>query len=68
MDRELLIDYYKSHFGDLIPYDDPRYSEKLQRNSEAYADWEINGPSSSEMAMIEAHDKWLKENEEDIDF
>lgn len=62
MDRELLIDYYKSHFYDLIPFDDPQYEEKLQRNAEAYADWEINGPSPEEQAMIEAHDKWLEEN------
>ena len=66
--REILIDYYKSHFYDLIPFDDPQYSEKLQRNAEAYADWEINGPSPEEQAMIEAHDKWLEENGEDIDF
>ena len=68
MDRELLIDYYKSHFRDLIPYDDPQYEEKLQRNAEAYANWEINGPSPDDLAMIEAHDKWFKENGEDIDF
>ncbi len=66
--REILIDYYKSHFGDLIPYDDLRYEEKLQRSAEAYADWEINGPSPEDLAIIEVHDKWLEENGPDIDF
>jgi hypothetical protein len=66
--REILIDYYKSQFGDLIPYDDPQYSEKLQRDAEAYANWEINGPSPDDLAIIEAHDKWLEENGPDIDF
>lgn len=61
-DRKQLIDYYKSRFGDLIPFDDPQYSEKLQRNAEAYADCVIR----EELEYIEERDRWL--NGEDIDF
>jgi hypothetical protein len=62
-DRKLLIDYYKSRYKDLIPYDDPQYEEKLQRDAEEYADCVIR----EELEYIEERDRWLKENELDFD-
>ena len=62
-DRKLLIDYYKSRYKDLIPYDDPQYEEKLQKDAEEYADCVIR----EELEYIEERDRWLKENEPDFD-
>ena len=64
IDRPYLIDYAMRHFADLIPYDDPNYSERLQEMAEAYAESEINPNPEFEAYMkslCEEHDKIIKE-------
>ena len=64
-----LIEYAKSHFCDLIPYDDPQYTEKLQQWAEDYADTELSGNNWSTNPefekymnqLCEEHDKLLDE-------
>ena len=57
---EILIDYAKSHFADLIPYDDPDYEEKLQKMAEDYANFEINGPDEDFIELCKLHDEMLE--------
>lgn len=67
--RLVLIDYAKSHFCDLIPYNDPHYNERLQEWAEDYADVELSGnnwsinPEFEEYMnhLCEEHDKLLEE-------
>lgn len=40
--REMLVNYAKAVLSDLVPYDDPRYDERLQELAEGYADSELN--------------------------
>ena len=32
--KQQIIEYWKSHLRDLIPYDSPNYEEELQRSAE----------------------------------
>lgn len=41
--KEQIIEYWKSHLCDLIPYDSPNYEEELQKAAEALYEAEING-------------------------
>ena len=41
-ERELLIEYARVHFCDMIPYNDPDYEKKLLEMCESYADMEMN--------------------------
>lgn len=40
--REMLVNYAKAVLSDLVPYDDPRYDERLQELAEGYADSELS--------------------------
>lgn len=40
--REMLVNYAKTVLSDLVPYDDPRYDERLQELAEGYAVSELN--------------------------
>lgn len=63
---EILIDYAKSHFADLIPYDDPDYEGKLQKMAEDYANFEINGPDKDFIELCKLHDEMLENGTFDI--
>lgn len=39
--KEELIEYWKNHLIDLIPYDTPNYEEVLQKEAEKFADIEL---------------------------
>lgn len=41
--KEQIIEYWKSHLCDLIPYDSPNYEEQLQKAVEMMYEAEING-------------------------
>ena len=41
--KEQIIEHWKSHLRDLIPYDSPNYEEELQKATEALYENEING-------------------------
>ena len=41
--KEQIIEYWKSHLCDLIPYDSPNYEEELQKAAEMMYEAEING-------------------------
>ena len=56
------IEIVKRHFEDLIPYDDPRYEEKLQNLAESY----VNNYHDVEFdAICELHDEMLERGEID---
>lgn len=61
--RELLIEYAKTHFCDLIPYNDPDYEKKLLEMCESYADMEMNGMDPELLKICEMHDKMLESGE-----
>lgn len=58
--REMLVDYAKAVLSDLVPYDDPRYDERLQELAEGYADSELN-PNQEFKAYM---DNLCKEHDE----
>lgn len=64
-ERELLIEYAKTHFCDLIPYNDPDYEKKLLEMCESYADMEMNGMDPELLKICEMHDKMLESGEID---
>lgn len=64
-DREALIEYWKWHLEDLIPYDDHRYEEKLQEWAESCAESDIN-PVHDFVALCEYHDRWMEEEENKV--
>jgi hypothetical protein len=41
--KEQIIEHWKSHLCDLIPYDSPNYEEELQKAAEMMYEAEING-------------------------
>jgi hypothetical protein len=41
--KEQIIEHWKSHLCDLIPYDSPNYEEELQQWAEQLYEAEING-------------------------
>lgn len=41
--KEQIIEHWKSHLCDLIPYDSPNYEEVLQKWAERLYEMEING-------------------------
>ena len=41
--KEQIIEHWKSHLRDLIPYDSPNYEEELQQWAEQLYEAEING-------------------------
>lgn len=41
--KQQIIEHWKSHLCDLIPYDSPNYEEELQRAAENMYENEING-------------------------
>ena len=41
--KQQIIENWKSHLRDLIPYDSPNYEEELQQWAERLYDVEING-------------------------
>lgn len=41
--KQQLIEYWKPHLCDLIPYDYPNYEEELQKWAERLYEAEING-------------------------
>lgn len=41
--KQQIIEYWKSHLCDLIPYDSPNYEEELQKAAEMMYEAEING-------------------------
>ena len=41
--KQQIIEYWKSHLRDLIPYDSPNYEEELQTWAERLYEAEING-------------------------
>ena len=41
--KEQIIEHWKSHLCDLIPYDSPNYEEELQKWAESLYEAEING-------------------------
>lgn len=41
--KEQIIEHWKSHICDLIPYDSPNYEEVLQKWAESLYEAEING-------------------------
>ena len=63
--KEILIDYAKSHFADLIPYDDPDYDKKLQKMAEDYANFEIMGDKDFE-ELCRLHDEMLEPDTNNI--
>jgi Leu/Phe-tRNA-protein transferase len=42
-EKQQIIEYWKSHLRDLIPYDSPNYEEELQKAAEELYEAEING-------------------------
>jgi hypothetical protein len=42
-EKQQIIEYWKSHLSDLIPYNSPNYEEELQKASEIMYEAEING-------------------------
>jgi hypothetical protein len=41
--KQEIIEFWKSHLCDMIPYDSPNYEEKLQEAAEIMYEFEING-------------------------
>lgn len=41
--KQQIIEYWKSHLCDMIPYDSPNYEEELQKWAEQLYEAEING-------------------------
>lgn len=41
--KQQIIEHWKSHLRDLIPYDSPNYEEEVQNWAERLYDAEING-------------------------
>ena len=41
--KQQIIEHWKSHLRDWIPYDSPNYEEELQRAAESLYEAEING-------------------------
>lgn len=41
--KQQIIEHWKSHLRDLIPYGSPNYEEELQRAAERLYEAEING-------------------------
>lgn len=41
--KQQIIEHWKSHLRDLIPYDSPNYEEELQNWAERLYESEING-------------------------
>lgn len=41
--KQQIIEHWKSHLRDLIPYDSPNYEEELQKAAESLYEAEING-------------------------
>lgn len=41
--KQQIIEHWKSHLRDLIPYDFPNYEEELQKAAEELYEAEING-------------------------
>lgn len=41
--KQQIIEHWKSHLRDLIPYDSPNYEEELQKAAEMMYEAEING-------------------------
>lgn len=41
-EKQQIIEYWKSHLCDLIPYDSPNYEEELQKAAEMMYEAEIN--------------------------
>lgn len=41
--KQQMIEYWKSHLCDLIPYDSPNYENELQEAAEMLYENEING-------------------------
>jgi hypothetical protein len=41
--KQEIIEHWKSHLCDLIPYDSPNYEEELQKAAEMMYEAEING-------------------------
>ena len=41
--KQQIIEYWKSHLCDMIPYDSPNYEEELQKTAEMIYESEING-------------------------
>jgi len=39
--RQELIEYWKTHLSDLIPFNTPNYEEVLQKEAEKFADKEL---------------------------
>lgn len=42
-EKQQIIEYWKSHLSDLIPYKSPNYEEELQKVAEMMYEAEING-------------------------
>ena len=42
-EKQQIIEYWKSHLSDLIPYNSPNYEEELQKAAEIMYEAEING-------------------------
>lgn len=42
-EKQQIIEYWKSHLYDLIPYNSPNYEEELQKAAEMMYEAEING-------------------------
>jgi hypothetical protein len=40
--KQEIIEFWKSHLCDMIPYDSPNYEEKLQEAAEIMYEFEIN--------------------------
>lgn len=63
--RDMLVDYAKAVISDLVPYDDPRYDERLQELAEGYADSELK-PNPEFKAYMDdlckAHDEMLNDD------
>ena len=41
--KQQIIEYWKSHLCDIIPYDSPNYEDELQKTAEIMYEAEING-------------------------
>jgi hypothetical protein len=42
-EKQQIIEYWKSHLCDMIPYNSPNYEEELQKAAEIMYEAEING-------------------------
>ena len=63
-DREYLVEWYRIHLADLIPYDDPNYEKKLNQWAEESAENDIHPNPEFEAYMknlCEEHDRMLEE-------